>query len=247
MKWEWLLLEWFQTESFAFITKLLSIIFIDLILAGDNAIVIAMAARNLPKQQQKKVIILGTGGAVLIRVIATILVIWLLKIPFLMVVGGLMLIWIAYKLLVQEEKHEVEAGKSVWEAVRTIIIADAAMGLDNVIAIAGVSHGNILLVILGLLISVPIIVWGSTLFIKLINRYPIILYFGSGILAYTAAKMITHDQKIETFFIDNPFMKWGLIILVIVFVLLAGVWTNKAKQKHKLNANEPKTNTTHLS
>lgn len=223
-------MEWFQTEAYIFLSGLLAIVFIDLILAGDNAIVIGMAARNLPKDQQKKVILLGTGGAILIRLIATVFVVWLLEVPWLMLAGGLLLVWIAYKLLIQEEQHDVKAGKSVWEAVRTIIIADAAMGVDNVIAIAGVSHGNIVLVILGLLISVPIIVWGSTLFIKVINRFPVILYFGAGILAYTASSMITNEQQLGGFF-DNPIFKWGLIALVIVGVLFAGVWTNKVKEK----------------
>lgn len=244
---EGLLLEWFQSETLLFIYSLLSIIFIDLILAGDNAIVIGMAARNLPKNQQKKVILFGTGGAVLIRVIATICVVWLLKIPWLMVIGGVLLTWIAYKLLIQEEQHDIKAGKSVWEAIRTIIIADAAMGLDNVIAIAGVSQGNILLIILGLLISVPIIVWGSTLFIKLIDRFPIILYFGAGVLAYTAANMISNEQKIAGFFDAQPLYKWLMTAVIIVGVLLAGIWTNKWKEKRVLRTKNKQTTTIHTN
>ena len=127
--------------SLDFWSLLLTIVFIDLLLAGDNAIVIGLAARNLPKQMQKKAVIWGTVGAVLIRVVATMLVVSLLKIPFLLAIGGVLLIWIAYKLLVQEESHDnIKAGTTLWSAIQTIIIADAAMGLDNVIAVAGAAQ-----------------------------------------------------------------------------------------------------------
>ncbi len=143
--------------SVEFFSALLTIVFIDLILAGDNAIVIALASRNLPKDQQKKAVIWGTAGAVGIRIIATLLVVQLLNVPWLNLVGGLLLVWIAYKLLVQEDAHDnIKSGNTLWQSIRTIIIADAAMGLDNVIAVAGAAHNNTLLVILGLLISVPI-------------------------------------------------------------------------------------------
>ncbi|KLR75335.1 membrane protein, partial [Geobacillus sp. T6] len=176
--------------SAEFWTALLSIIIIDLLLAGDNAIVIGLAARNLPKHQQKKAVVWGTVGAVVIRALATIFVVWLLKIPGLLLVGGVLLVWIAYKLLVEGKGHDdVEAGGSLWEAIRTIIIADALMGLDNVLAVAGAAHGSFLLVILGLLISVPIMVWGSTLILKWIERFPIVITIGAGVLAWTAAKM----------------------------------------------------------
>ncbi|CAI6019598.1 TerC family protein [Cohnella sp. JJ-181] len=220
-----------------FFTALLTIVLIDLMLAGDNAIVIGLAARNLPKSSQKKAILWGTAGAVIIRVIATLLIVYLLKIPFLLAVGGVVLIWIAYKLLIQEESHEhVEAGSSLWSAVRTIVIADAAMGLDNVIAIAGAASGSsssdhsTLLVILGLLISIPIVVWGSTLFVNLIRRFPWIIYIGSGVLAYTAAKMITHEKKFEELF-DNDATNWAFIAVVVVLVLVLGIWSNAVKNR----------------
>lgn len=133
----------------AFWSALLAIIVIDLVLAGDNAIVIGMAARNLPAHQQKKAIIWGTVGAVVIRAAATLAVVWLLQIPGLLLVGGLMLIWIAMKLLVQDGGHEtVKAGSSLGAAIWTIVVADAVMGLDNVIAVAGAAHGSFLLVVL---------------------------------------------------------------------------------------------------
>lgn len=204
-----------------FLTALLSIVVIDLVLAGDNAIVIGLAARNLPKEKQKTVIIWGTVGAVVIRVIATIAVVWLLKIPGLMLIGGILLVGIAYKLLVEEKGHDVKAGENTWAAIRTIIIADAAMGLDNVLAVAGAAHGSIWLVILGLAISVPIVVWGSTVIIKWMERHPIIITIGSGILAWTAAKMIVGEPFLKTFF-ENDFIKYGFEILVIAAVIGAG-------------------------
>ncbi|MBD3917984.1 TerC family protein [Paenibacillus sp. PR3] len=219
--------------SWAFAAALLQIVFIDLVLAGDNAIVIGMAARNLPKAQQRKAVIGGTIGAVVIRAVATLLVVHLLEIPWLLLVGGLLLLFIAYKLLVQEEDHDnIKAGSTLWQSIRTIIIADAAMGLDNVIAVAGAAHGNDLLVILGLLISIPIVVWGSTLFIRLINRFPWIVYIGSGVLAYTAAKMVTHEEKLKSFF-DNAWVLWGFIALCILLVVLAGKATNSLKRRRK--------------
>lgn len=217
--------------SVEFFSALLTIIFIDLILAGDNAIVIGLAARNLPKEQQKKAVIWGTAGAVGIRVIATLLVVQLLNVPWLNLVGGLLLVWIAYKLLVQENAHDgIKSGNTLWQSIRTIIIADAAMGIDNVIAVAGAAHGDTLLVVLGLIISVPVVVWGSTLFIKLINRYEWIVYVGSAVLAYTAAKMITHEKSFHAFF-ENPWVYWLFVIAVILLTIAAGWLTNNRRQK----------------
>lgn len=209
---------------------LLNIVFIDLILAGDNAIVIGMAARNLPQQQQKKAVLWGTAGAIGIRIIATVVVVQLLDLPWLHLAGGILLLWIAYKLLVQEDdKHgDIKAGNTLWQSIQTIIIADAAMGIDNVIAVAGASHGSMLLVILGLLISVPVIVWGSTLFIKLINKFT---WISSGVLGYTAAKMITHEKAFEDFFKDNPVFYWSFLVLIIVLIIAAGLFTNSRRKQ----------------
>ncbi|WP_031517888.1 TerC family protein [Desulfofalx alkaliphila] len=208
--------------SVEFFTALFSIIVIDLVLAGDNAIVIGMAARNLPRENQRQVIILGTAGAIVIRVAATLLVVQLLKIPYLLLAGGLLLIWIAYKLLTDEKKVDVAPASSKIQAVRNIIIADAVMGLDNVLAVAGAAQGSFLLVVLGLLISVPIIVWGSTLVIRLIERFPVIIYFGAGVLAFTAGKMIFGDPLISPLAESYPWLKWSLTAVIIAGVLLAG-------------------------
>lgn len=220
--------------SAGFLYALLSIVIIDLVLAGDNAIVIGMAARNLPKEHQKKVIIWGTVGAVVIRSLATLAVVWLLEIPGLLLVGGLLLIWIAYKLLTDEKDHEhVTAGENMWAAVRTIIIADTIMGLDNVLAVAGAAHGSFLLVILGLLISIPIMVWGSTMILKLIDRFPSIIYIGSGVIAFTAAKMMMEEPFLHDFFEANPLIKWGLTALIVIAVLLAGKMKKRTDQEQK--------------
>lgn len=223
--------------SVEFFTALMTIVFIDLILAGDNAIVIGLAAAKLPKQQQKQAVIWGTFGAVGIRIIATVLVVYLLDVPWLNLAGGLLLIWIAYKLVVQEEGHDnIKAGNTLWQSIRTIIIADAAMGIDNVIAVAGAakstSHGDheLVLVILGLLISIPVVVWGSTLFIKLIDKFSWIIYIGSAVLAYTASKMITHEKKFDGFLEDNKLVYWSFIAVIVVLTVLAGYLTNKRNQ-----------------
>lgn len=216
-----------------FWTALLSIIIIDLVLAGDNALVIGMAARNLPAHQQKQAIIWGTVGAIVIRALATLAVVWLLKIPGLLLVGGLILIWIALKLLIQDNGHDnMKASSTLGAAIWTIVVADTVMGLDNVIAVAGAAHGDFLLVVIGLIISVPIMVWGSTLILKLIEKYPIVIYIGSAVLAYTAANMVTGEKFLIPFFTAYPWVKWLFIVTVVVGVLLIG--RMKSQQQKRL-------------
>ncbi len=212
-----------QLFSPDFFTALISIIIIDLMLAGDNAIVIGLSARNLPKGKQRKVIFWGMAGAVVMRILCTLIVVWLLKIPGLLLIGGIILVWIAFRLLVEDkEDKNVETASSVWSAIRTIVIADTVMGLDNVLAVAGAAHESFLLVVIGLLISVPIIIWGSTLFIKLLEKYPFILYIGSGVLVFTAGKMIADERLIQPLFQDAGWLKYGFYIVLIAIVLYAG-------------------------
>ena len=181
----------------AFFSSLAAIVVIDLALAGDNAIVIALAARELPAAQRRKAIAWGTVGAVLVRCAMTLAVVWLLGIPGLMAAGGLVLLWIAYKLgrpsRGAEDGPAVAPANSFWSAMRTIVVADAAMGLDNVLAVAGASHGSFLLVVIGLAISIPVVVWGSTLILKWVERWPWIVHVGVAVLAWTAAKMIADE------------------------------------------------------
>lgn len=180
-------------------SALLAIILIDLVLAGDNAIVIALAARSLPPHLQRKAIAWGTVGAIVVRSVMTVGVVWLLRIPGLMLVGGLGLIWIAYKLLAEQSggEHEGPIASTFWGAMKTIVVADALMGIDNVLGVAGAAQGSFDLVIIGLLISVPIVVFGSTMVLKLVERFPLIINIGAAVLAFTAAKMITSEQLLS--------------------------------------------------
>lgn len=180
-------------------SALLAIILIDLVLAGDNAIVIALAARNLPSHLQKKAIIWGTVGAIVVRSAMTVGVVWLLKIPGLMLVGGLGLLWIAYKLLADQgdKDHDGPIASTFWGAMKTIVVADALMGVDNVLGVAGAAHGSFDLVVIGLLVSIPIVVFGSTMVLKLVERFPIIINLGAAVLAFTAAKMIVSEQLLD--------------------------------------------------
>lgn len=207
-----------------FFSGLAAIILLDLVLAGDNAIVIALAARNLPRNLQKKAVFWGTFGAIALRVALTFAVIWLLKLPGLMLAGGLLLLPIAWKLLKHEEHDpNVSAASSFWSAIRTIVVADALMGLDNVLAIAGAAKGHMGLVVLGLAISVPLVVWGSTLILKLIERFPVIVYIGAGAIAWTAARMIAHDGLTAPWFDARPWAAW-VLDAVLVLAVCGGGW-----------------------
>lgn len=226
-----------------FLTALLSIIIIDLVLGGDNAIVIGLAARNLPKREQKKVIFLGTIGAIVIRSLTTLVAVWLLKIPGLLLAGGIFLLWMAYNLLTEEKSHDVSPSASLWAAIRTIIIADAVMGLDNVLAVAGAAHGSYFLVVCGLAISIPIVVWGSTLVIRALERFPSILQIGAGVIAYTASTMIMDEPFLRSTFAENPILHWGLTIILIAGVLLVGK-RKISRKKQAVNAENPKISNT---
>ncbi|ATF12101.1 TerC family protein [Brevibacillus sp. HB1.2] len=212
-------------------SALLAIILIDIVLSGDNAVVIAMAARNLPKQQQKKAIFIGTFGAIALRIVFAAMVVWLIQIPLLKAIGGLLLLQVAYKLLAADEGEDnIKSGTTLMGAVGTIIYADALMSLDNVIAVAGVSHGSITLIAIGVLVSIPIILIGSAFILKALERFPIIAYIGSGILAWTAGDMIVKDKIIQNYISSTV----GLIITIVltVAVILAG-WLKSRKSKEE--------------
>jgi len=167
-------------EYATLIDNLIAIIIIDLVLAGDNAILIALATKNLPANLQRKAIMWGSVGAIVIRTAMTILAVQLLKIPGLSAIGGLALLYIAYQLITDSGEDHKEAGSvTFWDAMRTIIIADAVMGIDNVLAVAGASEGNIYLVVVGLLISIPIVVFGSQMILKLLEKYTWLIYVGA--------------------------------------------------------------------
>jgi YjbE family integral membrane protein len=217
-----------------FLSGLLAIVLLDLVLAGDNAIVIALAARRLPKALQRKAVFWGTFGAVAVRVVLTGLVIYLLKLPGLMLAGGLLLLPIAWKLLKHEDKdHHISAADNFWSALRTIVVADALMGLDNVLAIAGAARGHLSLVILGLLISVPLVVWGSTLILKLIERFPVIVYIGAGAIAFTAGRMLTHDNLVHEWFDAHSWLKYVLDVTLVAGIVGGGWWQRRRVERRR--------------
>mgnify|MGYP000060545701 CR=1 FL=1 len=212
-------------------SALLTIVLIDLVLAGDNAIVIALAARQLPPALQKKAIVWGTVGAIAVRSLMTLGVVWLLQIPGLMLVGGLGLLWIAYRLIADtgDGDEHGPAATTFWGAMKTIIVADALMGVDNVLGVAGAAHGSWDLVIIGLLVSVPIVVFGSSVVLKLVERFPIIIRAGAAVLAFTAAKMIVGEPLLDPVF-DAPsriWLQWLTYGVAIVGVLGLGAWTSR--------------------
>ena len=216
-----------------FLSALFAIIIIDLVLAGDNAIVIALAARNLPPRLRTRAVVWGTGGAIFVRTIMTLIVVWLLKIPGLLLTGGVLLIWIAYKLLIDSdegEEHHINTSANFWSAMKTIVIADAVMGLDNVLGVAGAAHGTFLLVVLGLLISIPIMIAGSQIILKFVQKYPVIVYVGAGILVWTAAKMISHEPLISAYFVAMGNFIWMIYVLLVGGVLFAGYRSNHARR-----------------
>jgi YjbE family integral membrane protein len=231
--------------STAWWSALLAIILIDLVLAGDNAIVIALAARNLPPHLQKKAIVWGTVGAIVVRSVMTVGVVWLLKIPGLMLVGGLGLVWIAYKLLADQggEEHDGPVVGTFWAAMKTIVIADALMGVDNVLGVAGAAHGAFDLVVIGLLISIPIVVFGSTMVLKLVERFPIIIQAGAAVLAFTAAKMIVSEPLLDPVFDPqetlNIALRYGTYALAVVGVLAAGWWASRRQSEVSLPSPNP--------
>ena len=225
-------------EPTQFLSALLAIIVIDLVLAGDNAIVIALAARSLPAHLQKRAIVWGAVGAIAVRSVMTVVVVWLLKIPGLLVVGGALLVWIAYGLLRPDAGGDAVHGPvatTFWAAMRTIVVADAVMGLDNVLAVAGAAHGSYLLVVTGLVVSVPIVVWGSTVVLKVVDRYPGVVYLGSGVLVWTAVKMVTAEPVLKPWFETNPIFT-ALVYLVIPLVLWAGFVRNHRQLESRMHA-----------
>ncbi|WP_439572883.1 TerC family protein [Phreatobacter sp.] len=197
---------------------LIQIIWIDILLSGDNAVVIALACRGLPEKQRRIGIMLGAGAAVGLRILFALVITYMLAVPFLKVIGGLLLFWIAVKLIVGEEDHggghgNIAETDNLWRAVRTIAIADAVMSLDNVIAIAAAAHGNVWLFVFGLALTIPLIVFGSTLILGMIERYPLIVWAGAALLGWIAGEMILSDPVVL-----RQLVAWGTGLAVPVEV-----------------------------
>jgi YjbE family integral membrane protein len=208
----------------AWFSALGAIVLIDLVLAGDNAIVIALAARSLPARLQRRAILWGTVGAIAMRTAMTLGVVWLLRLPGLMLIGGLALLWVAYRLLAPAGHSESHASpaRSFFGAMRTIVVADALMGIDNVLGVAGAAKGSFDLVVIGLLISVPIVVWGSTLVLRLVARLPVVTYAGAAVLAYTAAYMVVSEPLLDAIFDPHWTARLATYAVLIGGVLGAG-------------------------
>ena len=188
-----------MTFDAAFWTALGQIIGVNIILSGDNAVVIALACRNLPERYRNKAIFAGSAGAIILRVVFSIFVVELMTFPYLKLIGGLLLLWIGVKLIVPETEHGdgVEGASNLWGAIRTVVIADAVMSLDNVIAIAAAARGNFALLVIGLAISIPLIIVGSQLILKILVRYPVLVVAGGGLLGWIAGEVIVTDPSVE--------------------------------------------------
>jgi len=217
--------------SMEFLVALAQIMMVNIVLSGDNAVVIALAARNLPPQHQKVAVLWGSGGAIVLRIILTVIAVYLLQIPFLQAIGALLLVWIAVQLLTEEDEGEGEGHShtSLAGAVKTILIADVVMSLDNTLAIAGVAKGNWTLLITGLALSIPLIVFGSAVIMKLMDRFPVIVYIGAGLIAWTAGEMLEGDKAVQPYLPE--FLHHGPIlgIILTVGVIGYGWWFNQKK------------------
>jgi YjbE family integral membrane protein len=212
--------------TWQFLLAVLSIVLIDLVLAGDNAVVIAMAVRNLPAKQRLWGIALGAGAAVIVRVIATFLVAQLLNIQFIKLVGGAVIIWIAVKLLSEgadEECKERECG-SIWQAVWIIVVADMSMGIDNMLAVGAASHGNFFLLLFGLVLSIPFVVFMSNILAMLMNKYPIILWLGAGILGKVGGEMMITDPWVHGLLNPPKWVQYAVMAFFVVFVCGLSKW-----------------------
>ena len=229
-KWD---LGWFGHISldWAFFSGLLSVIVIDLILAGDNAVVIAMAVQSLKGRQRTWGIILGAGAAVVLRVVCTFFAAQMLKVALLKFVGGALIAWIAVKLLVQGNKDEkVEEAGNVWQVVKLIVVADIVMSLDNMLAVAGASKGNVFLLLFGLGFSIPLVVGTSALLSVLMEKYPIIVYIGAAVLGKVAGEMMITDALIQKTFQPPHYLVYVAEATFAVGVIVAGkIWLNRKK------------------
>jgi YjbE family integral membrane protein len=215
-------------SSAQFWVDVLKIIMIDLLLSGDNAVVIALACRNLPQEQRKKGIFYGVVGAIGLRVVLTFFAVGLLSLPYLKLVGALLLIWIGIKLILPEEDEHGEGGikaeSHLWGAVKTIIIADFVMSLDNVLGVAGAAHGNAMLLVFGLLVSIPLIAWSSQLVLKLIDRFPFIIYAGGALLGYVAGEMLVGEALFSPLLEAMHVLHWLVPAACAILVLAVGKW-----------------------
>ncbi|SEO75215.1 TerC family protein [Paenibacillus sp. OV219] len=206
---------------------LAEIMLVNIVLSGDNAVVIALASRNLPEENRKKAVWWGAMAAVVLRIILTVVAVYLLKVPFIQVAGALLLFWVAIQLLKDDgDSKNIAGAQSIWKAIRIIVTADFVMSLDNVLAIASIANNNIWLMSLGVALSIPIIVWGSQLIMALLHKFPIVVFIGAGILGYTAGEMLEDNETLKKVlhnageWVDTlfPFI-CGLLVMGIGYLL----------------------------
>ncbi len=211
----------------------LEIIIINILLSGDNAVVIALACRNLPKKQRMVAIFWGVIGAVVLRIVLMFFAVKLLQIPYLQLVGSALLLWIGIKLIAEEEgEHDVQASDRLLSAVKTVIVADLVMSIDNVIGVAGAAKGSLALLIFGLVISIPLVVLGSQLIMKLIERFPILIMAGGGLLGYIAGEIAVEDAAIRGWVAANaPYLHYLGPAVGVVIVVGAGVWLTRRSKR----------------
>ncbi len=206
----------------AFLTGFITIIGIDIILSGDNAVVIALAARSLPEHQQKRAVFWGAGVAVGLRVALATIALQVLRLPYLKLAGGAMLLWIAIKLMLPSDEANVEPAEHLWAAIKTIVVADFVMSLDNVVAVAAAARGSVTLLAIGLVISIPLVVFGASMLMRLMERWPVIVTIGAALLGWTALEMIATDVILEPWFHGMPryvhylFPAAGAIVVVAI-------------------------------
>jgi YjbE family integral membrane protein len=217
-----------------FITALLQIIAIDILLGGDNAIVIALACRRLPPKQRRLGIFWGVFGAVALRIVLIFFALQLLAIPFLKIIGGLLLFWIGIKLILPDDDRHSEATISgstrLFGAIKTIVIADAVMSLDNVIAVSAAAQGHLPLAVFGIMISIPIVVWGSRFVLWLLDRFPLVILFGGALLGWIGGGMLVGDVALQPFTSDWPtYSKYFAALVGALFVLAIGKWIARRK------------------
>jgi len=226
-----------ELQTAVFWVGLWQIILVNIVLSGDNAVVIALAARSLPPHQQKKAILWGAGAAVAMRIVLTIIAVEMLKWPWLKLIGAVLLLWIAVKLLLPENGGEgdVESSDNLWAAIKTILIADLVMSLDNVIGVAAAAKGSLVLLVLGLAISIPIVVFGATMLMKIMGRFPVIITIGAGLLGWVAGDMAATDPVVKAWVDANAaWLHWAAPAAGAVFVVATGKWlAARAMAAHK--------------
>jgi len=226
-----------ELQTTVFWIGLWQIILVNIVLSGDNAVVIALAARSLPPHQQKKAIAWGAGAAVAMRIVLTIIAVEMLKWPWLKLIGAVLLLWIAVKLLLPEHDggEGVDSSDNLWAAIKTILIADLVMSLDNVIGVAAAAKGSMTLLILGLAISIPLVIFGATMLMKLMQRYPVIITIGAALLGWVAGDMAATDPVVKDWVDANAaWLHWGAPAAGAVLVVAAGKWlAARAEAGHK--------------